>query len=70
MAAAVCRADVGLDCDGLARATAVAIGAGFASRFGEGVRRWQPKIRIVTGTVLLLLGLYLIARDTLGLLPT
>lgn len=50
-------------------AIAVAIGAGFASRFGQGIRRWQPKIRIVTGTALLLLGLYLIARDTLGLLP-
>ncbi len=51
-------------------AVAVAIGAGFATRFGQGIVRWQPKIRIITGTVLLLLGLYLIARDTLGLLPT
>jgi len=51
-------------------AVAVAIGASFASSFGEGIVRWQPKIRVVTGTVLLLLGLYLIARDTVGLLPT
>tara|TARA_R110002096_G_scaffold3941_3_gene18897 strand:+ start:1244 stop:1939 length:696 start_codon:yes stop_codon:yes gene_type:complete len=51
-------------------AVAVAIGAGFASRFGEGIVRWQPRIRVVTGTALLLLGLYLIARDTLGLLPS
>lgn len=51
-------------------AVAVAVGAGFASRFGEGIVRWQPKIRIATGTALLLIGLYLIARDTVGLLPS
>jgi len=51
-------------------AVAVAIGAGFASRFGQGIVRWQPRIRVVTGTALLLLGLYLIARDTLGVLPS
>lgn len=50
-------------------AVVVAIGAGFTSRFGAGIIRWQPRIRIVTGTVLLLLGLYLIARDTIGVLP-
>jgi cytochrome c-type biogenesis protein len=50
-------------------AVAVAIGASFASRFGQGIVRWQPRIRLVTGTALLLLGLYLIVRDTLGLLP-
>ena len=49
-------------------AVAVAIGAGFASRFGAGIVRWQPKIRIATGTGLLLVGLYLIARDTVGLI--
>ncbi len=51
-------------------AVAVAIGAGFASRFGAGIVRWQPRIRVATGTILLLLGLYLIARDTVGLLPS
>jgi len=51
-------------------AVAVAIGAGFASRFGEGIVRWQPRIRTVTGTILLLLGIYLLARDTIGILPS
>jgi cytochrome c biogenesis protein CcdA len=51
-------------------AVAVAIGAGFASRFGQGIVRWQPRIRVATGTALLLLGLYLIARDTLGVLAS
>lgn len=50
-------------------AVAVAIGASFASRFGAGIVRWQPRIRVVTGTALLLLGLYLIARDTICMLP-
>lgn len=50
-------------------AVAVAIGAGFVSRWGAGIARWQTRIRVITGSVLLLLGLYLIARDTIGLLP-
>ena len=49
-------------------AVAVALGAGFATQFGASIVRWQPRIRVVTGTVLLLLGLYLIARDTIGIL--
>ncbi len=51
-------------------AVAVAIGAGFASRLGEGIVRWQPRIRMATGTALLLLGMYLIARDTVAILPS
>ncbi|MFT6108128.1 MAG: cytochrome c biogenesis protein CcdA [Planctomycetota bacterium] len=50
-------------------AVAVAIGASFAKQLGQGLVRWQPKIRVVTGSILLALGLYLIARDTLGWLP-
>ncbi|MFT5732202.1 MAG: cytochrome c-type biogenesis protein [Paracoccaceae bacterium] len=50
-------------------AVAVAIGASFANQLGQGLVRWQPKIRVVTGSILLALGLYLIARDTLGWLP-
>ncbi len=51
-------------------AVSVAIGAGFANRFGASVVRWQPRIRLTTGVALLLIGLYLIARDTLGWLPS
>ena len=47
-------------------AVGVAVSAGFAARFGHGIVRWQPRIRTGTGVALLLLGLYLIARDTLG----
>lgn len=47
-------------------AVAVALGASFASRFSQGLTRWQPRIRVVTGWILLVLGLYLLARDTLG----
>jgi cytochrome c biogenesis protein CcdA len=50
-------------------AVAVAIGAGFANRFGAGIVRWQPRIRMWSGAALLLIGLYLIARDTLRILP-
>lgn len=45
----------------------IAAGAGFAARLGAGLPRWQPRIRVGTGVVLLGLGLYLIARDTLCL---
>ena len=51
-------------------AVAVAIGAGFASQLGANIVRWQPRIRIVTGVALLLVGLFLIARDTVGWLPS
>ena len=51
-------------------AVAVAIGAGFASQLGASIVRWQPRIRIVTGVALLLVGLFLIARDTVGWLPS
>lgn len=51
-------------------AVAVAIGAGFASRFRDGIVRWQPRIRVVSGIALLLIGGYLIARDTLRVIPT
>lgn len=47
-------------------AVGVAVSAGFAAHFGQGIVRWQPRIRTGTGVALLLLGLYLIARDTLG----
>lgn len=51
-------------------AVAVALGAGFAGRFGAGIVSWQPKIRTFAGSALLLVGLYLIARDTVGLIPS
>jgi threonine/homoserine/homoserine lactone efflux protein len=50
-------------------AVAVAIGADFASRFGAGIVRWQPRIRVMSGVGLLLIGLYLIARDTIRVIP-
>ncbi|MCA8944398.1 MAG: sulfite exporter TauE/SafE family protein [Planctomycetes bacterium] len=49
---------------------AVAIGANFASRFSENIVRWQPRIRVAAGIGLLLIGGYLIARDTLHVIPT
>ena len=51
-------------------ALGVVCSAGFAARFGAGVTRWQPRIKLGTGVVLLVLGLYLIGRDTLGWIPT
>jgi cytochrome c biogenesis protein CcdA len=51
-------------------AVALALGAGFARNLGVSLVRWQPRIRLVSGTVLLLIGVYLIARDTLQVLPT
>lgn len=51
-------------------ALGVVFSAKFASRFGAGIVRWQPRIRVGTGLVLLALGLLLIARDTLGLWAT
>jgi ABC-type nickel/cobalt efflux system permease component RcnA len=45
-------------------ALGVVFSAGFAARFGAGITRWQPKIKLGTGVVLLGLGLYLIGRDT------
>ena len=49
-------------------AVGVAVSAGSAARFGQGIVRRHPRIRAGTGVALLLLGLYLIARDTLGCL--
>ena len=49
-------------------ALGVVFSASFASRFGQGITRWQPRLRLGTGLVLLGLGLFLTARDTLGLL--
>jgi cytochrome c biogenesis protein CcdA len=51
-------------------AVALALGAGFARNLGMSLVRWQPRIRVVSGTALLLIGVYLIARDTLQVLPT
>ncbi len=51
-------------------AVAVAVGAGFATSFGASIVRWQPRILAVSGAALLLIGLYLIARDTLRILPS
>jgi cytochrome c biogenesis protein CcdA len=51
-------------------AVAVAIGAGFAGRLSAGIVRWQPRIRATSGIALLLIGGYLIARDTLRLIPS
>jgi len=51
-------------------AVAVAVGAGFAGRFRDGIVRWQPRIRVISGIALLAIGLYLIARDTLMVIPT
>lgn len=48
-------------------ALSVVWSAGFAVRFGAGITRWQPRIRVGTGVALLGLGLYLIGRDTLEL---
>lgn len=47
-------------------ALGVAVSTGFAARFGRGITRWQPRIRIGTGIALLAVGLYLTLRDTLG----
>jgi cytochrome c-type biogenesis protein len=47
-------------------ALGAAFSAGFVARCGAGITRWQPRIRRGTGVVLLLLGLYLVLRDTLG----
>lgn len=41
--------------------------AAFAARFGAGITRWQPRIKLGTGVALLVVGLYLIGRDTLHL---
>jgi cytochrome c biogenesis protein CcdA len=41
--------------------------ASFASRFGQGLQRWQGTIKLVTGVALLLVGLWLVVRDTLGI---
>lgn len=51
-------------------ALGVVFSAGFASRCGAGITRWQPRIRFGTGVALLGLGLYLIGRDTLQLWGT
>lgn len=48
-------------------ALGVVFSAGFAAKFGAGISRWQPRIKLGTGVVLLGLGLYLVGRDTLGL---
>jgi len=48
-------------------ALGVVFSAGFAARFGRGIALWQPRLRLGTGLVLLGLGLFLTARDTLGL---
>lgn len=48
-------------------ALGVVFSAGFAARFGAGITRWQPRIRVGTGVALLALGLFLIGRDTLRL---
>lgn len=45
----------------------VVFSASFAARFGAGITRWQPRIRVGTGITLLAVGLYLIGRDTLRL---
>jgi cytochrome c biogenesis protein CcdA len=44
----------------------VALSAEFAGRFSRAVGRWQARIRIATGVALLAIGLFLIARDSLG----
>lgn len=48
-------------------ALGVVFSAGFAARFGAGIVRWQPRIKLGTGVALLAIGLYLIGRDTLRL---
>lgn len=49
-------------------AVGVAVSASFAAGFGQNLVRWQPRIRTGTGIAMLGFGLWLIARDTLGLL--
>jgi cytochrome c biogenesis protein CcdA len=46
-------------------AIGVALSAGFVAGLGPGLARWQPRLRVGTGAVLLAVGLFLIGRDTL-----
>ncbi len=44
----------------------VAVSAEFAARFSRAIGCWQARLRTATGAALLAIGLYLIARDSLG----
>lgn len=49
-------------------AIGIACSAGFANRLGGSLQAWQPRLKWLTGALLLLAGLWLIARDTLQLI--
>jgi len=48
-------------------AIGLAIGAGFVARVVPALQRWQPKLQQGLGWLLLAIGLFLLARDSLCL---